>query len=146
MRRSCETVYSGTGSRAKKSSSHRQSVRRPQLTGCPSNGTSLKRQQPTPPGLYLKKRASLKLKCYSLRSCVREFLFVGADWSEREESKESARARVMAFLTVLSSHGEKLSTWFDKGRSRAEALRSPIPLDAASIAKRLTVNRRDADR
>lgn len=72
-------------------------------------------------------------------------MIVGAYWSVRKESKESATARVIAFLTALSSHGEKLSIWYDKGWSRAEALRSRIPLDAPSIAQRLTARRRDIE-
>lgn len=73
-------------------------------------------------------------------------MFVGAYWSQREESKEAAAARIVSFLKAISGHGEKFAAWYSKGRSRPAALQSPLPLDAASIASKLSVNRRDSDR
>lgn len=72
-------------------------------------------------------------------------MFVAAYWSQRQESKEAAAARIADFLSALSGQGGGFSTWFTKGKSRAAALRSPLSLDAASIAGRLSSNRQDAD-
>jgi hypothetical protein len=73
-------------------------------------------------------------------------MIVGAYWSQRKESMESASARVAAFLAALSSHGAEFLTWYRKGKSRAAALRSPLNLDAASIASELKPSLRDMDR
>lgn len=73
-------------------------------------------------------------------------MFVGAYWSQRKESRESASARVATFLAALSNHGAEFSKWYGKGKSRDAALRSPLALDAASIARELRPNRRDTDR
>lgn len=73
-------------------------------------------------------------------------MFIGAYWSQRKESKESAAQRMAAFLEALAGCGEDFACWYSKGRTRATALRSPIELDAASIAINLKSNRRDTDR
>ena len=73
-------------------------------------------------------------------------MYIGAYWSQRQESKESAAERVSAFLRALAGLGDDFTTWYSKGKSRAAALRSPIGLDAPSIARKLNSNRRDADR
>jgi len=73
-------------------------------------------------------------------------MFVAAYWSQRKESKESAADRIAAFLGALGSKEEGFATWYNQGRSREAALRSPLALDAASIATRLRANQRDVDR
>lgn len=73
-------------------------------------------------------------------------MFIGAYWSQRRESKESAAERVEAFLEALAGCGGEFTSWYSKGKSRAAALRSPIGLDAASIASKLKPNRGDFDR
>lgn len=73
-------------------------------------------------------------------------MFIGAYWSERRESKESAAERIAAFLEALASCGDAFATWYSKGASRASALRSPMGLDATSLVSSLKPNRRDADR
>jgi hypothetical protein len=73
-------------------------------------------------------------------------MFVGAYWSQRKESKESAAHRVAAFLKAIADCGDELMTWYSKGKSRSAALRTPIELEAESIASKLNPNRRDADR
>lgn len=73
-------------------------------------------------------------------------MFVGAYWSQRKESKESASHRVTAFLKTIADRGDEFATWYSKGKNRSAALRTPIQIEAASIAGMLNPNRRDADR
>lgn len=73
-------------------------------------------------------------------------MFIGAYWSGRRESKESAAERLGAFLAVLASCGDAFATWYSKGTSRAAASRSPLNLDPASLVSNFKPNRRDADR
>lgn len=73
-------------------------------------------------------------------------MFIGAYWSQRRESKESAAERIAAFLEALAGRGDAFASWYSKGRSRAAALKSPICRDAASIARKLKSNLRDFGR
>jgi len=73
-------------------------------------------------------------------------MFVGAYWSQREESREAAAARIVAFLKAIGGHSKKFASWFGKARSRSAALRSPLMLDPETVASKLRVNHRDADR
>jgi hypothetical protein len=68
-------------------------------------------------------------------------MVVGAYWSEREESREAAAARIFDFLKAIAGQSGEFTTWYSKARSRAAALRSPIPIDEATIAKKLGVHR-----
>ncbi len=72
-------------------------------------------------------------------------MFVGAYWSQREESKESATARVVAFLKVIGERFDEFTTWYSKARSRSAALQSPLVLDPTTVASKLKVNGRDTD-
>ncbi len=73
-------------------------------------------------------------------------MFVGGYWSQRKESNEVVSGRAAGFLAALALQGPEFSTWYSKGWSRKEALRSPLAVDAASISRALTVNRRETDR
>lgn len=73
-------------------------------------------------------------------------MFVGGYWSQREESKESAAARVAGFLAGLSSHGAEFCTWYRKGKGRAAARRVVLGLEPTSISGEFKQNHRDTDR
>lgn len=73
-------------------------------------------------------------------------MFVGVSWSEREESREAAAARIADFMAFLGTYGGDFATWYGLGRSRAAALRNRLDLDARSIAKKLKVSRTDYSR
>lgn len=73
-------------------------------------------------------------------------MFIGAYWSEREESKEAAARRISQYLVAIGKQFDDFATWYNLGNSRAEALRSPVSVNAESIASNLSVNRRDSDR
>lgn len=72
-------------------------------------------------------------------------MFIGAYWSQRQESQASAGARVGLFLRAAANSGPEFSEWFRRGASRAAALRFPIHLDDQSISNLLKPNRRDVD-
>ena len=72
-------------------------------------------------------------------------MFVGAYWSQRKEPKEAAAARIAAFLQHIGERFEHFARWYNQARSRAAALRSPVAIDAATIASKLG-NHRDDDR
>lgn len=69
-------------------------------------------------------------------------MFVGAYWSQRKESRQQAASRIALFLGTIASKNEALSTWFLKGRSKAQG-RTKLSLDADSIGRELVANRRD---
>lgn len=73
-------------------------------------------------------------------------MFVGAYWQERRESKASSAGRISAFLGALAQCDSTLANWYAKGRTKREALRTPMRLDVISIAARLVQNRNDVDR
>lgn len=73
-------------------------------------------------------------------------MFVGAYWSQREESREAAGERIVVFLKAIGGHSQEFASWFGKARSRSAAFRSPLMLDQETVASKLRVNRRDADR
>jgi hypothetical protein len=73
-------------------------------------------------------------------------MFVGAYWTQREESKEVVAERIATFLTTLAENFERFATWFSKAKSRAAALRSPLTIDSAAVMSKLSVNRRDDNR
>jgi hypothetical protein len=75
-----------------------------------------------------------------------ETMFVGAYWSQRAETKESAAGRVNAFLRAVPDCGIPFARWYSKAKSRAAALRAPIKIDVVSIAAKLKANRGDFDR
>lgn len=73
-----------------------------------------------------------------------EWPFVGVYWGPRAESRIACARRTFEFLTAVSAL-PGLDRWFQKGRSRATAVRS-VELDPEAIAAVLRTNRRDDDR
>jgi hypothetical protein len=73
-------------------------------------------------------------------------MFIGAYWSQRRESKESAASRIADFLRGLAGCGDELASWYRKGKSRRAGLRSPMVLEAAPLADELKQNLGDFDR
>ena len=73
-------------------------------------------------------------------------MIVGAYWSQRKESRDQAATRIATFLVNVASRHQTLSTWFFKGKTKAAARSRELDLSVASVARALTVNRRDVDR
>jgi hypothetical protein len=55
-------------------------------------------------------------------------LFLGAYWKARRESIDECADRLMRFLVALSSCDEVLTNWFEKGRSRKQALQKQVDI------------------
>lgn len=72
-------------------------------------------------------------------------MFAGAYWMKRPESREQAGDRLAAFFKVLPRVSDRLTAWFLKGRTRADALNKPLDLGSKSLARVLKANRRDTD-
>jgi Immunity protein 52 len=51
--------------------------------------------------------------------------FVGAYWSSRKESIDQCADRLRKFFVALAACDPVLATWFEKGRSRKQALQKP---------------------
>ncbi len=68
-------------------------------------------------------------------------MFVGAYWSQRQESREQAAERISRYLRKLVARDE-LAAWFLTARKKSAA-RVPLGLDPPEVASRLRVNRRD---
>ncbi len=68
-------------------------------------------------------------------------MFVGAYWSQRQESLEQAAERISRYLRRLVTRDE-FATWFLTARKKSAAL-VPVGLDPHEVASRLRVNRRD---
>lgn len=75
-----------------------------------------------------------------------EPLYLGAYWGDRAEDADSCAERLAHCLSAMASVSAQLSGWRSKGRSRSEALASPVvaPVDLIGLLE-AGVNRRDSD-
>lgn len=69
-------------------------------------------------------------------------------WAARQESVDECTARAEAYFRCLAAYDPELSHWFQKGRSRRDALKRPVIPDSANLRKLLLAgrNRRDDNR
>jgi hypothetical protein len=74
-----------------------------------------------------------------------ENYYLGAYWGSRKESSLECAERTLALLQGLSFCDEAFQRWFQRGRSRHDALARPIELDRQVLQQLFErgVNRRD---
>jgi hypothetical protein len=75
--------------------------------------------------------------------------FVGAYWSPRKESIEQCADRLHKFFIALTATDPALATWFEKGRSRKQALKEPAKIEDQGYVRDLLDrgrNKRDVGR
>jgi len=75
-----------------------------------------------------------------------EKYFLGAYWGARRETVEQCAVRLQRFLWQLGQFEPSLEAWFERGRSRREALTSKIDPDSLGALERLVrkgQNKRD---
>jgi hypothetical protein len=70
-------------------------------------------------------------------------MYLGSYWARRPESREQAALRLTSFIAELYKASEHFASWFPKGRTRKDALRRVMRIEASEIAMELTVNRKD---
>ncbi|MCG8421216.1 MAG: hypothetical protein MJE77_25120 [Proteobacteria bacterium] len=70
-------------------------------------------------------------------------MFVGAYWSQRQESREESAKRIVLCLSLLKSQSELFAEWFMKARTKAAAFENPLSIDLDTVASTLRVDRRD---
>ena len=76
---------------------------------------------------------------------MNERYFIRVTWGPRQESLEVCTARAEALLRCMAHCDPTFTQWFDKGRSRGDALKRPIT-DAAALKKRFSQHRTDVGR
>ncbi len=71
--------------------------------------------------------------------------YLGAYWGARAETLEQCTDRCVSFLKRIGSVDSALATWYEKGRSRRDALRKPVEPTPVRIRDLLLAgrNRRD---
>jgi len=74
-----------------------------------------------------------------------ESVLLAAYWSARAAGLDESAQRLTACLAELASVGQPFQTWFRKGRTRAEALSSPISVSPDTLAILLTKGQNRAD-
>lgn len=73
-------------------------------------------------------------------------LYIGAYWGPRKESSEQCADRLATCLKELASVSDVFSSWFEKGRSRRDALTHPIQQDGILALVKSGSNKRDSDK
>lgn len=72
-------------------------------------------------------------------------MFVGAYWGKRKETRDECAKRIADLLQRLGQEHPALATWYQKGRSKGEALRNIVELSADSICRIFEMHNRDTD-
>ena len=77
----------------------------------------------------------------------RDSYYVATYWGNREESADECARRASLLLDDLSRRDECLRTWFNRGKSRKDALAQPVDISEKSLRSLLMRgrNRYDAD-
>lgn len=70
-------------------------------------------------------------------------LFLGAYWNARQESVEDCAARLNQFLSGLKEIHPQFSRWYERGRSRSDALTRPVESAKPSELERLLLKGRN---
>jgi hypothetical protein len=76
---------------------------------------------------------------------VSDSFYAGAYWAARQESIEESTERLFAFMSDLEQIHPIFSTWFEKGRSRKNALRVPLEMTRPALRERLLSGRSRTD-
>jgi hypothetical protein len=73
-----------------------------------------------------------------------ETYFLGAYWRDRKESAADCARRVKQCLAKFSDCDPSFSHWFEKGKSRRDALTAPVALEDEPLTKLLLRNHPNA--
>src|SRR5580698_10636850 len=71
--------------------------------------------------------------------------YLGAYWAARSESAPECADRLSRFLADLAKAHLLLTSWYQKGGSRADALRHSVATDAESLSLLLGASRKGRD-
>ena len=71
--------------------------------------------------------------------------YAGAYWRARQESVEECTERLARFMSALEKIDPLFGSWFEKGRSRKGALRTPIAIERPVLREKLLAGRNRTD-
>jgi len=73
-------------------------------------------------------------------------LYIGAYWGPRQESADQCAERLKASFSELAATSDVFASWYEKGRSRRDALKHPVQPDDLLTLVESGCSKRDSDK